>query len=137
MNNVCIVGRSVRDPELRYIPNSGTGVSEFTVAVDKGLSKEKKAEFEAQNKPTADFINVVAWAGTAEFVAKYLKKGKLVGVNGSLETGQYQHKDGHTVYTTKVRAFNVDILEWPDDNKQSSNDPVEDFHPIDNNDIPF
>lgn len=136
MNNTNIIGRAVRDPELRYIPNSGTAVTEFTVAVDKGLSKQKKQEFEQQNKPTADFIDVVAWAGTAEFAANYLVKGKLVGVSGSLESGKYQHKDGHTVYTTKVRAFNVDILEWPGDSKKE-NDLGEDFHPIDNEDIPF
>ena len=59
----------------------------------------------------------------------------MVGVSGSLESGQYE-KDGVTHYTTNVRAFNIDILEWPDDNKQG-NEPNEDFHPIDSADIPF
>lgn len=135
MNSVNLIGRLTRDPEMRYT-QGGQAVCNFTLAIDKGLSKEKQEEFKAQNKPTADFINIVAWGKTGEIAGKYLGKGRLAGVSGSLQSGSYE-KDGITRYTTDVNCFRLDILEWPDDNKQSSNDPVEDFHPIDNNDIPF
>ncbi|NMA48560.1 MAG: single-stranded DNA-binding protein [Tissierellia bacterium] len=144
MNNVVLIGRLTRDPELRYIPNSGTAVSTFTLAVDKNLSKDKKAEMESRNQPTADFIRIVVWGKTAENCANYLNKGKLVGVNGRIQTGSYDDKDGKRVYTTEVVANNVEFLEWGDSaNKspQSTNDndfpDVGGFHPTDNDDIPF
>ncbi|OQY09284.1 MAG: single-stranded DNA-binding protein, partial [Fusobacteriia bacterium 4572_132] len=61
MNDVNLIGRLTRDPLLKYIPGSGTAVSEFTLAVDKGLSKAKKKELETKGKPTADFIRIIAW----------------------------------------------------------------------------
>ena len=72
MNNVVLIGRLTRDPELRYIPNSGTAVSTFTLAVDKNLSRDKKQEMEAKNQPTADFIRIVVWGKQAENCANYL-----------------------------------------------------------------
>lgn len=144
MNNVVLIGRLTRDPELRYIPNSGTAVSTFTLAVDKGLSKDKKAEMESKNQPTADFIRIVVWGKTAENCANFLNKGKLVGVNGRIQTGSYDDKDGKRVYTTEVVANTVEFLEWGDSNNKSSqgstnNDfpDVGGFHPTDNDDIPF
>ena len=86
MNNVVLIGRLTRDPELRYIPNTGTAVSTFTLAVDKGLSREKKSEMELKNQPTADFINIVVWGKVAENCANFLTKGKLVGVSGRIQT---------------------------------------------------
>ena len=112
MNNVCLVGRLVRDPELRYIPNSGTPVSTFTLAVDRNLSKEKKAEMEAKNAPTADFIRVVVWGKQGENCANFLGKGRLVEVNGRLQTGSYDDKDGKKVYTTDVVANQVGFLDY-------------------------
>ena len=78
MNNVVLIGRLTRDPELRYI-QTGTAVTKFSIAVDKGLSRDKKQEMESRNQPTADFINISGekWAR----IANYLK-GKLVGVQG-------------------------------------------------------
>ena len=139
MNNVNIIGRNVREVELRYIPNSGTAVANFTVAVDKGLNKQKKEEFESQGKPTADFINIVTWGGTAEYVANYLGKGKMIAVQGSIETGKYQAKEGHTVYTTDIRAFRVKILEWKNDNQgqTTDNDYISGFDEVSNENIPF
>ena len=69
MNCVILIGRLTRDPELRYIPNTGTPVATFSLAVDKQLSKEKKMELEAQGRPTADFINIVVWGKQAEHCA--------------------------------------------------------------------
>ena len=108
MNNVVLIGRLTRDPELRYIPNSGTAVSTFTLAVDKNLSKDKKAEMESKNQPTADFIRIVVWGKTAENCANFLNKGKLVGVSGRIQTGSYDDKDGNIVYKTDVAANSVE-----------------------------
>jgi len=143
LNNVVLIGRLTRDPELRYIPNSGTPVSTFTLAVDKNLSKEKKMEMESKNQPTADFIRIVVWGKVAENCANFLNKGKLVGVNGRIQTGSYDDKDGKRVYTTEVVANNVEFLEWGDNTQKSSGSTgsdfsdIDGFHPTDNDDIPF
>lgn len=143
MNNVNLIGRLVADPEMR-VTNGGTSVANMRIAVDKRLAKEKKAEFEAAGKPTADFINVVTFGPQAEVMAKYVTKGKLIGVSGRLETGSYDAQDGSKRYTTDVISNSVDILEWPDNpnNESSSQDSsdfggVEGFHPADLDDIPF
>ena len=151
MNSVSLIGRLTRDPELRYIPNSGTPVSTFTLAIDKAVSREKKQEMESRNQPTADFINIVVWGKMAENCAQYLAKGRLVGVNGRLQSGSYDAKDGTRRYTTDVVAHNVEFLEWGDKNdrkdsneKSSNHDSqntdysgIEGFHPAGNDDIPF
>lgn len=143
MNNVVLIGRLTRDPELRYIPNSGQAVSTFSLAIDKQLSKEKKQEMESRNQPTADFINIVVWGRMAENCANYLAKGRLVAVQGRIQSGSYEAKDGTKRYTTDVVAQNVEFLEWGDkpqsDSKSSGSDfsDLQDFHPIDNDDIPF
>ena len=149
MNNVVLIRRLTKDPELRYIP-SGTAVTRFRLAVDKGLSKEKKQELESRNQPTADFISIVVWGKTAENCANYLAKGRLVGVQGRIQTGSYDANDGTKRFTVEVIANQVEFLEWGDNQNRSSggyggsmNDSsndfpdVEGFHPIDNDDIPF
>lgn len=144
MNNVVLIGRLTRDPELRYIPVSGTAVSTFTLAIDKGLSRDKKQEMESKNQPTADFINIVVWGKTAENCANYLAKGRLVGVQGRIQSRTYDGKDGTKRYITEVVASTVEFLEWGDTNKSPGFDEpssdfggVEGFHPTDNDDIPF
>ena len=134
MNNTVLIGRLVRDPELRYLPNSGTANATFTLAVDKGLSKDKKAEFEAQNKPTADFIRVVTWGKLAENVANYTTKGKLVGVQGRINTGSYE-KEGIKTFTVDVVANQVEFLEFGE--KKESFDAPDGFNDVDNDSIPF
>lgn len=136
MNNVALIGRLTADPVLRYLPN-GTATTSFTLAVDRGLSKEKKQEAEAKNYPTADFIRIVVWGKSAENCANYLVKGRLVGVQGRIQTGSYTKDDGTRVYTTDVVANNVEFLEWSDkqDNQQQDYVP-EGFQPS-NEDIPF
>ena len=140
MNNVVLIGRLTRDPELRYIPGSGTAVTKFSIAVDKGLSRDKKQEMESKGQPTADFINIVVWGKSAENSANYLAKGKLVGVQGRIQTGSYDAKDGTKRYTTDIVASNVEFLERADKNNNTNsniNDYMEGFHPVDNDDIPF
>lgn len=138
MNNVVLIGRLTRDPELQYL-QTGTAVCRFTLAVDRGMSKEKKQEAEAQNKQTADFINITAWGKTAENAANYLKKGLLTAVEGRIQSGSYE-KDGQRIYTTDVNARAVEFIEWPDSNKGSSNQGytgIDGFSLASNEDIPF
>jgi single-strand DNA-binding protein len=148
LNNVALIGRLTRDPELRYIPNSGTAVSTFTLAIDKAVSREKKQEMESRNQPTADFVNIVVWGRMAENCAQYLVKGRLVGVNGRIQSGSYEAKDGTKRYTTDVVAQNVEFLEWGDKNDRNDKSSgfesqekdysgIEGFHPVGNDDIPF
>ncbi|TJX13590.1 single-stranded DNA-binding protein [Tissierella creatinini] len=147
MNNVTLIGRLTKDPELRYIPNSGNPVSTFTLAVDKGLSREKKQEMESKNQPTADFIRIVVWGKQAENCANYLAKGRLVGIQGRIQTGSYNDTSGNKVYTTEVVANQVEFLEWGDSGNKTAGSGfnnttfdypgIEGFHPADNDDIPF
>lgn len=131
MNNAVLIGRLCADPELRYL-TTGTATCNFTLAIDRGLSKEKKQEMEAKNQPTADFIRIVVWSKMAESCANYLAKGRLVGVQGRIQTGSYE-KDGQRVYTTDINAQQVEFLEWGD---KQDNAP-EGYTPTDNEDIPF
>ena len=146
MNNVVLIGRLTRDPELRYIP-TGTPVSQFTIAVDRNLSKEKRQEAESRNQPTADFIRIVVWGRQAENCANYLAKGSQVGVQGRIQTSSYDDKNGNRVYTTDVVADRVEFLggggtggnRAPQYNEPGMDfSDIEGFHPTDNNDdIPF
>ena len=152
MNNVSLVGRLVRDLELRYTQN-GVAFARLTVAVDKALSKEKRQELQNTNKPTANFVPCVVWGKLAENMANYTGKGSLVAIGGEIETGSYQNNEGRTVYTTEVRVSNVQFLEsGKRSNNQGQNVPAnnmnneqiyqaengdEGFFPIDNDDIPF
>lgn len=121
MNNVVLMGRLTRDPELRYLQGgNNTAVCRFSIAVDKNLSREKRQEMESKNQPTADFINIVAWGKLGENVAKYTGKGLRVLVTGRIQTGSYE-KDGQRIYTTDIQAANVEFLDWKDGNSSGSN----------------
>ena len=110
MNSVQLVGRLVRDPEVKY-SNGGTTIARFTVAVDRKFKKE--------GQPDADFISCLAFGKTAEFMEKYFFKGMRIGLNGSIQTGSYKNKDGNTVYTTDVLADNVEFTESKQQNQQA------------------
>lgn len=120
MNNCVLIGRLCADPELKYLPNGGTPVCNFTLAVDKMLSKDKKEEFESKGYPTADFINIVVWNKQAENCANYLAKGRLAAVQGSIQTRDWEDQEGRRRYATEVVANNVQFLEWGD--KKDNND---------------
>jgi single-strand DNA-binding protein len=139
MNLAIITGRLTKDPELRYLPGTGKAVARFGVAVDKGLSKEKKQELKAQGKPTADFINVIVWGKQAENCANYIGKGRKIGIEGSIRTGSYTDSQGKKVYTTEVVATKVEFLDYKNTNTNQSysNQIPEGFEPIDDDDIPF
>ena len=131
MNNCVLIGRMTRDADLRYLPNTGTPVVNFTLAADKELSKDKRAEFEAAGKPTADFINIVAWGRTAEAVANYTGKGLKVAVLGRLQSRSWTADDGTRRYATEVVADRVEFLDWKENNIPDG------FYPVDNENIPF
>ena len=144
MNSVNLIGRLVRDPELRY-SQSGMAILRFTVAVDRKLSKDKRDEAQANNQPTADFISCTAFGKTAEVIANYHGKGSQIGVEGRIQTGSYE-KDGRTIYTTDVLVNSITFIGSKNNsnggNQQNSNNSQDDyrddgFFPVDNGDIPF
>ena len=110
-----LIGRLTRDPELKYLPNTGTPVTTFTLAVDKQLSKEKRQELAEKGEPTADFINIVVWGKQAENCANYLAKGRLVAIQGRIQSRSWETENGRR-YATEVVANQVQFLEWGKDN---------------------
>lgn len=100
LNTITIIGRLVRDPELRRT-GSGTAVTNFTVAVDRDFAPKDGGERET------DFIDCVAWRQTGEFVSKYFSKGKLIVVHGRLEIRNWTDNDGNKRRSAEVNATNV------------------------------
>ena len=103
LNRVILMGRLTKDPELKQTPNN-VSVATFSLAVDRNYQSDK------DNKQT-DFINIVAWRHTAEFVGKYFTKGQLVAVEGSIQTRSYQDKDGNNRTVFEVVADQVYFAE--------------------------
>lgn len=99
MNVAAIMGRLTADPELKHTPN-GIAVTSFCVAVNR-RTKDRQA----------DFIDVVAWRGTAEFVCKYFRKGQMIAVKGSIQTRNYTDRDGNKRSATEVLAENAEFCE--------------------------
>jgi single-strand DNA-binding protein len=104
MNKVFLIGRLTRDPELRYT-SSNRAVCQFTIAIDRPFTNQASGQREA------DFINVVAWDKTGENVGKYMAKGRLIAVEGRIQTRNYDNNEGRKVYVTEVIANNVQFLE--------------------------
>ena len=111
LNRVVVVGRLVRDPELRKT-NSGSSVVAFTVAVD---NRQK-----SNGEKSASFLPCIAWNATAENVSKFIKKGSLVGVDGHLNQRSYQGRDGKNVNVIEIIADSVQFLERKSDVSSSS-----------------
>lgn len=104
INSVVLVGRLTKDVELRKT-QSGLSVASFTVACDRRLSQEQRNN----NEQSADFISCVAWRGSADFLGKYARKGDTVGVEGKIQTRNYD-RDGQRVYVVEVLANSVNLL---------------------------
>jgi len=104
MNSVVLIGRLTRDPEVRYTAGTQMAVCTFTLAIDRPVGQ-------GQEKQT-DFPRVTVFGKQAENCERFLTKGKLVGVSGSIQTGSYTNKDGQKVFTTDVVANRVEFLEW-------------------------
>ena len=144
LNSVVLIGRLVKDVELRYLPTgNNTAVAKFTLAVDRQLSKERREVEQQAGRPTADFIRCVAWGNTAETLSSYTDKGKLLGVQGRIQTGSYKNQAGDTVYTTEVVVEKLSILEWGDRSytkgERTEDAPMEGFEDFkyDDSTIPF
>lgn len=105
MNKVVLVGRLTKDPELRYTPGSNIANLTFTIAVNRPFKN-------ANGTYDADFIPVVVWRGLAEMLAKHLKKGARVAVDGRIQTRSYDGNDGQKRYVTEVIADNAEVIDW-------------------------
>lgn len=132
MNSVELIGRATRDPQVRYTSEQ-TCVVSFNIAVDR--PKRKDAE-----KQT-DFPHIVVYGKQAETCEKYVKQGKLISVQGSIQTGSYTNRNGDTVYTTDVVANRIEFLDWgqqkPQERPQERPQPKQQtFEEIDD-DCPF
>lgn len=137
MNNVILIGRMTRDPELRFLTTgSNTAVARFNLAVDRQLSKEKRLDLESQNKPTADFINCKAWGKLAENITSYVGKGQKIAIEGRLETSSYE-KDGTRVYVTEVVVERADFIDWGSKEKDQGQVDMDGFMEVSNENIPF
>lgn len=137
INRVILVGRLTKDPEYRQTP-SGVSVATFTLAVNRSFTN-------SQGEREADFINVVVFRKQAENVSKYLSKGSLAGVDGRIQSRNYENKEGRRVFVTEVVADSVQFLE-PKNNNQSqqqgqapaNNNPFSNNNAdIDTDDLPF
>lgn len=133
MNKVVIIGRSVRDIELKQLA-SGTSVAEFSVAVKRSF-KSANGEYES------DFFDCVAFKNTAELISRYVKKGDMLGVEGRLQTRNYTNKEGRRIYVTEIIVENVEFLQpkkqedYPEPNFQETNTDWEEI--ADDKALPF
>lgn len=110
MNIAVLIGRTTRDVEVRY--NGDMAIWKFTVAIDDGYGEKKRT----------NFIPVTVFGKTAESCEKFLAKGRLVAVQGKIQTGSYVNKNGDKVYTTDVIGDKVQFLEWGE--KQEKQDDI-------------
>lgn len=139
LNHITIMGRLVRDPELRRT-NSGKPVASFTLAVDRDFGKEEKE---------TDFIDCVAWNSTADFVSKYFTKGRMAVASGRLQIRKWKDKDGNNRYSAEVVADNVYFGDSKSDGGNQNNGyvgfakadsvPASNFEPLtgDDSELPF
>lgn len=102
MNNVSLIGRLVRDVEVKY-SKEGKSITRFTLAVDRRYKTEGQDE--------ADFIPCIAFNKVGEFIEKYFKKGQRIALTGQIHTGNYTNKDGQKVYTTDVIVATAEFVE--------------------------
>jgi single-strand DNA-binding protein len=124
LNVVVLTGRLTADPELKTT-NNGTSVCSFTIAVERRYKQGEERQ--------ADFINIVAWRSSAEFVSKYFKKGQMIAVEGAIQTRRYQDKDGNNRTAFEVLANNVQFADFgkkedkPNADVDPANDPLPQF----------
>ena len=135
MNNVVLIGRTTRDPEIRYTAESQMAVATFTVAIDRPVRQGKEKQ--------VDFPRITVFGKQAENCERFLAKGRLVGIQGKIQTGSYANREGQTVYTTDVVADRVEFLEWADKAEERAAAPKKDadipegFQAIDSEECPF
>ena len=140
MNSLTLIGRLTKDPELRYLANTGNAVARFSIAVNRPFAK-KDAEV------TADFFNIVVGGKRAETCTNYLQKGLQVAIQGRLQNNNYTDKDGVKRYSVEIIAENVEFIDWGDKNNASSTgsqnnsqyDGIDEegYRAIQDDDVPF
>lgn len=113
MNKVCLIGRLTKDPEVRYTQTNNTLVTSFNIAVDRRFVRNGEER-------QADFIPIVAWSKTGEFVSKYFQKGQQVGIVGRIQTRNYEDDNGQKHYVTEIIAEEVYFA----DSKRNSSESV-------------
>jgi len=133
MNCTILIGRLCADPQVRY-SNEQMAVATFTLAIDRPTRQGKEKQ--------TDFPRVTVFGKSAENCERFLVKGRLVGVQGRIQTGSYKDKDGKTIYTTDVVADRVEFIEWGDKGERPSGgyeagQVPEGFSSLDDDDIPF
>ena len=136
LNHIVLMGRLTRDPELRRT-NSGIAVASFSLAVERDYKGE-------DGQKETDFIDIVAWRNTAEFVSKYFTKGRMAVVSGALQIRTYTDKDGNKSRNAEVIANNVYFADSKPNSDNSANygvpsAPVEDYAVVEETDaqLPF
>lgn len=136
MNKAILIGRLTREPETRYTQTNNIQVTSFTLAVNRRFAKEGEQQ--------ADFINIVAWNKTAEFISKYFRKGQQVAVVGRIQTRNYDDNNGVKHYVTEVIAEEVYFADSKkegqvDASNMESSTPVtnNDFEITSSDDLPF
>lgn len=115
MNKVMLMGRLVRDPDVKYTQGT-TSIARYTLAVERRFKRDGDAN--------ADFINCVAFGKAVEFAEKYLKKGTKITVVGRIQTGSYTNKNGQKVFTTDVVVEEQEFAESKSSNRQNSSGSV-------------
>lgn len=108
MNNVTLIGRLTKDPEIKY--SGDTQIANFSIAIDRPPRKDGTKD--------TDFPRCVAFNKTAEILEKYARKGARLGVTGRIQTGSYENQNGDRVYTTDIVADRIDIIDWPEQEQQ-------------------
>ena len=132
MDKVVLMGRLTKDPDIRYTQSTNTMVASFSLAVNRRFAKEGEQQ--------ADFINIVAWSKTAEFVSKYSKKGQQVAVVGRIQTRNYDDDKGVKHYITEVIAEEVYFADSKKENTETTNNTITqttDFETTSDDDLPF
>lgn len=134
INKVILEGRLTRDPETRYSP-SGTAVTRFNIAVDRRYVKQ------GEDRQT-DFVGIVSFGKTAEFVSKWFVKGQGIAVVGNLQSRRWEDENGKTQYGMDVIAEEVHFAgKRPDDtggpHEAYNNDVSDDYMPVGDDDLPF
>lgn len=110
MNRIELIGRLATDVDLKFTP-SGLAMARATLAVDRPITKEKKDQDKKENKPTADFPRLLLMGKVAENASKYLKKGALIAVEGSVKTSIYDNAEGQRIYSTEILCERIHFLE--------------------------
>ena len=136
MNNVTLLGRLTKEPELRFTEGSDLAVCKFTLAVNREFKKDE-----------TDFINCIAFGNRAKIISQYVGKGKQLAVKGRIQTGSYDAQDGTKRYTTDIVVDSFDFISngnnqgdsghQEETQNNSTTPPVDDFTPADDVDMPF